>query len=219
MRFKQICTYVFQVLFQSDLTLCIIFSSTALFLVLCTAVSILLHSVRVSGALNCLALIGGYLASFFCRLPLWAFNPYFAVLIAFACLSYLFVLVCVHVKDALKKRKIQRQKTERKLQFTLPDKENAFVRARLNTVLSVSDERDDEWQGEEEKEHFTLSHARRLLIKLKEKKLSLADGLEVEEIAQMLKLYLKKETLTIGDIRAVNDTFACLLKLSAKYAV
>ena len=93
------------------------------------------------------------------------------------------------------------------------------MRARLNTVLSVADERDDEWQGEEEKEHFTLSHARRLLIKLKEKKLSLADGLEVEEIAQMLKLYLKKETLTIGDIRAVNDTFACLLKLSAKYAV
>ncbi len=219
MRFHQAFIYVFQVLFQGNVTLCAVVFSTALFLILCTAISILLHSVRVSGALNCLALIGGYLTAFFCRLPLRVFNPYFAVLIAFACLSYLFVLVCTNVRAILKKRKIQRQKTERKLQFTLPDKENAFVRARLNTVLSVADETDDEWQGEEEKEHFTLSHARQLLIKLKEKKLSLADGLEVEEIAQMLKLYLKKETLTIGDIRAVNDTFACLLKLSAKYAV
>lgn len=220
MRMYQVAEYIFFVLFQKNITICVIFLSVFFALLFATALAMLLRSVRISGALNCLCLAGGAIAAFFCRLSLGFCYVYFAVLIATACVLYLFVALCLHIRKAWQARKRKRANWEKKLQFTLPDKDNAFVRARLNTVLSLQEKTDDaEWVEERKQDSFTLSHARELLVKLKNKNLSLADRLETDEIAQTLKLYVRKENLTANDLRAVNDTLACLLKLSAKYAV
>jgi hypothetical protein len=65
----------------------------------------------------------------------------------------------------------------------------------------------------------SLSHAQKLLARLKEMPLSTADRLETEEMSRLIGAYTQKEALTTGDMRTVNDTFAYLLKLSAKYAL
>ena len=138
------------------------------------------------------------------------------ILLVFAGVAYLLLSGAIGIKKRVAERKANRQKLKRKLQFTLPDRENAFVRARLNTVLKV-----EEQEGEESTENppLKLGYASTLLKGLKQAPLSPAERLQAEDIESAFSMYLQKEGWTAGDLRAVNDLCSSLIKLSAKYAV
>lgn len=126
----------------------------------------------------------------------------------------LFVWLC---RKRAKARRARRMERLRQLQYTLPDRENTYVRARLNTVLQPPQERDYKQLGDGEP--VRLSYAKKLLARVREAELSTAERLQTEDIGRVFALYLQKPRWDAADLRVVNDTFAALLKLSAKYAV
>lgn len=138
------------------------------------------------------------------------------LLIAFG-FGYLAVGISFSVRIRVQKRRAKREEVLRKLKFTLPDKDNDFIRARLNTTLSPTAKAANASDGE--KKTFRLEHARQLLEKVKNAPLSKAERMEAEELSNLFYAYLKKSKWTAEDIRLLNEMFAYLLKLSAKYSV
>ena len=135
--------------------------------------------------------------------------------VLFICAGSLYLILRTVL--ALKAKIKRRLKTERQLQFTLPEKDNSFIRARLNTVLKSENEQ--ETVQEPQAVDFRLGYAKQLLMKLKEQKLSTADSLKREEFSALIGAYTNKLQCTASDLRTLNDALAGLLKLSAKYAV
>lgn len=131
--------------------------------------------------------------------------------------SYTITLIAFNIRSKILKRRIQREEMLRKLKFTLPDRDNSYVKARLNTVLQPENKLETEPEGE--KKTFRLEHARQLLAKIKEAPLTRAERLEMEELSKLFNAYLKKYKWTSEDVRLINEMFAYLLKLSAKYSV
>ena len=121
-------------------------------------------------------------------------------------------------KNRLNKRK-QKQQQKRTVQFALPDKDNSFVRERLQFVLNAKDEEINKGDSSKARTFFEFLYAQKLLAKLSEKQLSTAERLELIEMNKFLGAHLQQKSWNDEDIRAVNDCFARLLKLSAKYAV
>ncbi len=139
-----------------------------------------------------------------------------ALLVGFG-LIYSATLIAFNIRSKVLKRRIQREEMLRKLKFTLPDKDNSYVKNRLNTVLQPESKAEPELDGE--KKTFRLEHARQLLAKIKEAPLTRAERLEMEELSKLFNAYLKKYKWTSEDVRLLNEMFAYLLKLSAKYSV
>ena len=127
---------------------------------------------------------------------------------------YLALWLYLAIKERIARRKAERRETERKLKFTLPERDNSFVQARLNTALH----HDVEKLQEQESQALPLSHAWNLLSSLREKQLTTADRLASAELAALLSLYKEKEKWTNRESQAVNDALAGVLKLSAKYS-
>lgn len=110
------------------------------------------------------------------------------------------------------KRK-EKKEERRALQFAMSERENAYVRGRVEKVLRVEEKDvDGVWKTE-------FAYARSLLAKLKVAELSAVDRLQIEELGKLMALYGKKEKLSVSDLPLINDTFSILLKLSAKYSV
>lgn len=133
-----------------------------------------------------------------------------------------------------RKRRAERERLARAVQFTLPEKENSFIRARLNTVLHVNERNEnreiatpqflerekEEGTGEETKAtELPLSHAMKLLTKLRQAQTSAADKLSVAELLVLITSYKNKPALTAGELRTLNDAFSAVLKLAGKYSV
>ena len=131
-------------------------------------------------------------------------------------LSYTATVAAFMIRTKILKQRAQREEMLRKLKFTLPDRNNSFIQARLNTVLQPENTTEIE---EGEKKTFRLEHAKQLLAKVKEAPLSKAERLEIEELSKLFNAYLKKYKLTSEDVRLLNEMFAYLLKMSAKYSV
>ncbi len=110
-------------------------------------------------------------------------------------------------------RRQQRMEEKRALRYTLPDRENSYVRARLHTALQPQTT-----DGEEPIE-LRLGYVRKMLAKVKEAALSPVERLDVEELSSLIALYVGKEKWSTEDRKAVNEVFARLLKLSAKYKI
>lgn len=111
------------------------------------------------------------------------------------------------------RKKEERQEKYRELQFALPERGNGYVRTRLENVLRVGEkEVDGVWKTE-------FVYARSLLAKLKSAELSTVDRLQIDELGKLLAVYGKKEKLSTADLPLINDAFAIILKLSAKYGV
>lgn len=124
------------------------------------------------------------------------------------------------IKRRTRQRKRLREEQGKRLQYTLPERENTFVRTRLNTVLNVENNHlNAGMDGGDMEKPITLGHAWALLLKVKGASLTAAERLQAEEIERGFSLYTNKESWTNGDLRAVNDLFSILLKLSAKYSV
>lgn len=126
-----------------------------------------------------------------------------------------FIILCKRRKN--RKRK-EREKAQRALQFTLPDQENAFLRAKLNASLKppVKEVEKRDFQKED---CVQLSFAQALLNKLFSARLSFADRLAIEETVRIFQVICLREQWTEKDLKTVNDGCLFILKMSAKYAL
>ncbi len=206
-----------ETLFYGNEALTIAFVCALAILLVAATLAFFLRAPSVFLAFAALTVGGGVLLVTFLGLP-WSETPvFFSLLAVFIGGVYLFLFVALKIRARIAKRKKERAKAERKLQFALPDRDNSFVRARLNTVLQV-DER-PAFSSPVLQEGVCFSHARTLLARVKEAPLSPAERLETDELSKMIALYLQKSDFTAEDARVVNEAFARILKLSAKYAV
>lgn len=142
------------------------------------------------------------------------------LLIALEALFYLFLLLILKRKEKDRLRREKKLQESRQAMFTLPDRENTFVRDRLNTSLQAAGEEKSE--GEEydlEESKLRLNHVREMLAKLKSAPLSPGDRLETEGISRLITLYATKNLLSAKEIRDLNDCLSAVLKMTAKYAL
>lgn len=132
-----------------------------------------------------------------------------------ACIGSILLQIGLQLRVWLEKRKREREKICRKSEYTLPDRENRYVRDRLQTALRCGQgEREDCMEGV-----LHLEYVKKLLATIQNAPLAPAERLEADSMSRLFHAYLEKSKWTAEDVRAVNDLFTRLLKLSAKYAV
>lgn len=176
-------------------------------------VSALAHSVRVYlGVLSMIA-GGGLLLALFEQATLHQLLVALGICAVYGGGTYLVGYLIALIVRFARNRSAQRQERYRQLQYTLPDRGNSFVRARLNTALNTVE------KGSETTWKTEFVYARSLLAKVREAQLSAVDRLQAEEMGKLFALYGKKDGLGAEDLKAVNEAFAMLLKLAAKYGV
>lgn len=129
-----------------------------------------------------------------------------------------FTLAIKRAKQKKKLKKQAREQVQRQLKFVLPDKENSFVRERLQQVLNVPVIEDGQ-ETKTEQTRFEFLYAQKLLNQLAEQNVSTAERLELIEMNKFLGANLQQTRWKAEDIRAINDCFSRILKLSAKYAI
>ena len=123
-----------------------------------------------------------------------------------------------NIKEKNKRKKQARDEAQRQLKFALPDKENSFIRERLQQVLNVPEVEAVE-EIKTERTCFEFLYAQKLLNQLAEQNVSMTERLELMEINKFLGANLQKIRWGVEDIRAINECFSRILKLSAKYAI
>ena len=130
--------------------------------------------------------------------------------------SGFFWLFVFYLFSWLFRRKKKRENKKREVEFTLPDRENTFVRSRLSTVLNREF---CESERKEEKLAVEFSQALKMLDKISVAPLSTAEKIEVGQMQGDLRILQGKETFSAKEVSLINEKFARLLKLSAKYGV
>lgn len=142
------------------------------------------------------------------------------LLITSGALFYLCLLLILNKKEKERLRREKKLQESREEIFTLPDRENTFVKDRLNTSLqAVGEEKRDAEEYDLEESRLRLNHVRGLLTKLKAAPLSPGDRLEIEGISRLITLYATKNLLSAKEIRDLNDCLSAVLKMTAKYAL
>lgn len=130
------------------------------------------------------------------------------------------LLICVVVLSVwiarLVKKKRKSRYPKREVQFTLPDRENSYIRSRLLTTLNTEREVNEHVQVELP---LSFLHAQKLLTRVASAPLSPAERLELCNLTSDLEGYFSKTRFSAVDVRAINAAFLRLLKLSAKYAL
>ena len=137
-----------------------------------------------------------------------------SLLLAFGGIVYLLLFAALTARKAILMRKEARAQVEKRLQYTLPQRENGYLRERLNTALRVQD-----GEGNGRQMRLRLGYARALLYKVQSAPLTVAERLQVKEMHAAFALYRGKEVWTAEELCCVNELCAALLKLSAKYTV
>ncbi|MBE5740290.1 MAG: hypothetical protein E7349_05495 [Clostridiales bacterium] len=140
-----------------------------------------------------------------------------------AAFVYVLLTCALIIRAVVLRRKKRRAEILRKVQYTLPEKDNSYIRSRLNTALNAANVPTHKEmplpKDEGVKEDFQADYARKLLAKLQEAPLTKAERLEMQEVSRLFSAYLKKSRWTVEDVRLINDMFSYLLKISAKYAI
>lgn len=130
---------------------------------------------------------------------------------------YLLLLFCIWARRKAQYKRKMKRKEKRNIEYTLPERDNTYIRARLHTVLNPETAG---FEGEETtEEKIDVGYASELLTLIRNARLTVAERLETEEMKKAFALLENKESWTNSDLRAANDSLARLLKLSAKYAV
>ena len=111
--------------------------------------------------------------------------------------------------QAVENKRLQR------LQYALPERENTFVQARLNSLLQTEKDENDKVIAA----RVDMCYAKKLLAAVLEQPLSATERLQAEDLQKIFAAYLKKPSWTAADVREVNDTFSLLMKLCAKHSV
>ncbi len=144
-----------------------------------------------------------------------------SALLLFGGAVYLLLFSLLSVRKIVRERKKRRMEIRRRLQYTLPDRENRYVRTRLNTTLKmpITEMNADMGTAKINKNVIKLGYARQLLNKVREAPLSTAERLQAEEMEKAFSLYFHKDGWTAEELQAVNEICSSILKLSAKYSV
>ena len=147
----------------------------------------------------------------------------FFLAIVALCLSLVLLIavlfaLCVYCKNRRKKRRELRAEQGRKLLFTLPDKENTFLRDRLNSVLKPPNLEEDRLNPQLH-DGVQFLHVEGMLEKAFALPLSLGDRFTLEETAKLLKCLSLREDWSEKDLKIMNDCCLNALKIMAKYAV
>ena len=105
----------------------------------------------------------------------------------------------------------------------MPERDNTYVRARLHTALRVEEDgavsNVRKSVPYENRGAVRLGYARRLLAGVQDAPLTPAERLETDTLARAFAEYSVCEKWDTEQLRAVNELFARLLKLAAKYSV
>lgn len=131
-------------------------------------------------------------------------------------IGYATVYILLETRRKIAVRKAQRAEIKRCLQYTLPDRENGYLRDRLHTALQGNKE---ELSVEKHTVGVRIGYARKMLAKIKEAPLTPVERIDVEEMARLLLMYERMEKWSTSDIKAISELFSRLLKLSAKYEI
>ena len=123
-------------------------------------------------------------------------------------------LVFVVAIKAKRRREGEKSRVEKETVFTLPDRENTFLKDRLRTRLNPAPE-----NTMVEMKDVKIAPVRVLIGKLKALPLSPAERLGVSAFSRKVTEYALKERLESEEASALNDGFSSLLKLAAKYGV
>ena len=127
-------------------------------------------------------------------------------------LLFLLLSFALFVRRQRKKRAALKEGQKRRLEFTLPDRKNEYLRQRLDGVLKA--------RGEERSESgVKLEYVRGLLARLKAAPLAAVERLQAEELSKQITFYSSKEGLTAEEKRGLGDCFSALINLAAKYGV
>ena len=119
-------------------------------------------------------------------------------------------------RKRIQKKRVQNAETRKKL-FTLPDRDNTFIRARLSTVLSPLATASSVHACGIEPLDFTA--ALELLQRVEKANLTPAERVGIQRIALEMEAYAKDKEWTTQTALAVNKTFLVILKLCGKYSV
>ncbi len=207
----------YRFLFHDNATLAIIFFVTLAGLVLATLVCLKMQSTGVYLGVAAIFIGASWLSIIGQGVSLQEGTVCLATIAIFGGVFYLVLFFSLALFKKRQAKKAKREACARRLQYALPDKENSYVRARLNTVLRVEDAPKN--QPTVAQRYFRLEHARTLLRALQEKPLSTVERMETDEISALLAVYAKKEKVTSDDLQMLNDAFLRVLKLSAKHEV
>lgn len=138
------------------------------------------------------------------------------VFIAFALmlggLLFLLLSFALFLRRQRKRRVVAGEGRKRRLEFTLPDRKNNYLRERLDGVLKAREE-------ERSEAGVKLEYVRGLLARLKAAPLTAVERLQTEELSKQITFYSSKEGLTAEEKRGLGDCFSALINLAAKYGV
>ena len=204
-------------LFHGNVGMAIVFFITLTGLILATFACLKMQTIGVYFGVTTVFLGASWLAVLVQGVPLQDATACLAILAIFGGALYLLLFFTLTIIKKRKEKNAERQAYARRLQYTLPDRENSYVRTRLNTVLRV--EEPPETRATIAQKYFRLEHARNLLRAVQEKPLSAVERLETDELSALFSLYAKKEKINSDDLQMLNDAFSRVLKLSAKHDV
>jgi hypothetical protein len=147
------------------------------------------------------------------RVPMSFILVWSGVVLAF-CAGVWMTVAVVNAQKRKYREGMERAEIVRRLQYTLPQKDNGYIRERLQNSLKIEDV-----EIERRKVCVRLGYARALLGKVKAAPLTIAERMQADEMDGIFTVYREKECWTVAELRSFNDVCAALLKLSAKYAV
>ena len=154
---------------------------------------------------------------FFIGVTYREWNFFFGALIVSSVVYSSLFAIC-YCKRKRKEKELRRKaQMERDRTFTLPDRENEFVKERLKNHLKPQKEGLKEYKFSECVPSF--DYTRSVLSKLKAAPLSVADRLQTQGISNDVTHFAFQERLSPEDVRVLNDRLSEMIKLSAKYAV
>ena len=207
---------IFAWIFYENIPLLIIFFVAFFALNVAVYISYSSNTTSLYVALSLMVGGGAWLVSALYKVRIeYAIRPT-AILCVYGGTAYLILRFILSVKRKIIARKAKREQVERELQFTLPDKDNSFVRARLNTVLKPQKTEDVETS---EIQKIEFAHAKALIEKLKACRLTTADGLKIQSLIETIGTCATSSTCTTSELNQLSEAFSTLLKLSAKYAI
>ena len=129
------------------------------------------------------------------------------------------LLVWLFARAIARKRTLKRRRREleeRKKLFTLPQKDNTYLRMRLATALSPVAVADG---GGEDLERPDFMHAQKLLKKLDGVSLTAAERLKTQRLALQFAVFGEQDKWNVQDVIRANEALLSLLKICGRYAV
>ena len=154
------------------------------------------------------------------ELALHEYVDFCATFLEFSVGFYAILSIIAFLKKRREKRRKEREEICRRAVYMLPDRENTFLRERLQTGLRVEEgEETERMNVAEEYKEIKLDYVQKMVARLKSTPLSASDRLETERLSRLVNLYSVSENLSVSDLRSLNDCMLKLLKLSAKYSV